>query len=155
LAAAFLLLAALTACSSDDRPTLAEATSQLVKDGDELLASGDLASSGSAKATEQADQDRQTSCAPDEVQRFFRAEGNFLDPPYRPSPHATVGLLRSKLVAMGYDEIVDNLDLQDEHLGVAVVRDPKARLTFMVTARTGQKPGILIVGKTECYGRDS
>jgi hypothetical protein len=154
LATAFLLLAVLTACSSDDRPTLAEVTSQLVKDGDELLASADLASFGTAKATERADQDRQTSCTPDEIQRFFRAEGNFLDPPYRPSPHNTVGLLRSKLVAMGYDEIVDNLDLQDEQLGVSVVRNPKTRLIFMMTARTGQKPGILIVGKTECYGRD-
>ncbi|MGN9785972.1 hypothetical protein ACTMTF_31410 [Nonomuraea sp. ZG12] len=153
VAAAFVFLAVVTACSADDRPTLNEATKQLVSDGDELLASSDMTQLGTAKATERADQDRRTSCAPDEVQRFYRAEGNISGPPDFQSPATTVALLKGKLRFMGYAEVMDESDLEDEHLGVAVVRHATTRLTFMIAVRADPEPGIMIVGKTECYAR--
>jgi hypothetical protein len=70
-------------------------------------------------------------------------------------PGNSAGLMQGLLEFMGYDEVVGDRDLRDENLGVSVVHNPKVGLTFVLTVRNGQKPNIMIVGKTGCYARDS
>ncbi|MGP3916766.1 hypothetical protein [Nonomuraea sp. 10N515B] len=154
-AAMLVSLIALTGCSGDaDIPTLDEATKQLVADGDKLLASRELAATGSAAATERADRESELGCLKGQVQRFFRAQGDLTGPPYVHSPSNVAGLMASWLRLRGYNKIVDNADLGDENLGVAVLQNPQTGITFFVTVRNGQKPHIMIVGKTSCYERD-
>ena len=128
---------------------------QLIADGDKLLASRELAATGSAAAAERADQDNEVGCLKGQVQRFFRAQGDLTGPPYKQSPGSAVGLMASWLRLRGYNKIVDDLDLRDENLGAAVLQNPQTGITFFVTVRNGQKPNIMIVGKTSCYERDS
>lgn len=145
-------LVTLTGCTGDaDKPTLDEATKLLIAEGDRILASQDLASSGSAAATERADRNSEVGCLKGQVQRFFRAEGYFKDPPYVPAPSNAVGLMASALRLRSYEVIVDNADLGDENLGTAVLRHPTSGITFLIAVRTAQKPNIMIVGKTGCY----
>jgi hypothetical protein len=152
-AVALACVAALTSCTQNEpeKPTLTEATQQLVSDGDKLLTSAELQASGSAQATERADSDQVGSCLPGKIQRFFRAEGNFSGSVDQQSPHNTVGLMRTALVAMGYEQLWDNLDVRDPDMAVVVAKKAKSGSMYMLIARTAQKPNILIIGKTECY----
>ncbi|MEW1837521.1 hypothetical protein AB0392_06140 [Nonomuraea angiospora] len=142
-------MVAVTACTSEpENPTLEAASRQLVSDGDELLASFELKQAGQAKATERAEKDQNGSCAPDEVQRFFRAEGDIT------GQHAAfnvAGLLQTRLRFMGYEDLVDDLDFRDQNLAVAAGRDPETDVTYVVAVQLAQKPNIRIVGKTACY----
>lgn len=152
VAAVLASLSVATGCTGDsDKPTLDEATKQLIADGDKLLNSKELTATGSATATERADQESKAGCVKGQVQRFFRAQGNLTGPPYVHSPGTAVGLIRGSLATQGYQTIVDDLDLEDENLGVTVLHNPKTGLTFLVTVRNGQQPNIMIVGKTSCY----
>ncbi|KAB8186976.1 hypothetical protein FH608_046685 [Nonomuraea phyllanthi] len=148
-------LAAMTGCSADsDRPSLDEASKQLIADGDKLLASQDLAATGSASATERADRDSEIGCLKGQVQRLFRAQGDLKGLPSQHSPSNAAGLMASGLALQGYDTIVDTSDLADANLGTAVLRHPTSGITFLITVRNGQKPNIMIVGKTSCYERN-
>ncbi|TDD07120.1 hypothetical protein E1292_13825 [Nonomuraea deserti] len=152
VAAALVAVAVVAGCTGNaDKPTMDEASKQLITDGDKLLASQDLARIGSATATERADQDGEAGCLKGQVQRFFRAQGNLTGPPYKQSPGNVAGLLGSWLRLRGYDTTIDDLDLRDENVGVAVLQHPTTGITFIITVRNGQKPNILIVGKTSCY----
>ncbi|MFI6497977.1 hypothetical protein [Nonomuraea typhae] len=143
-----------SACSgAPDKPTSDEATKLLIATGDKLLASQDIDALGSAAAIERADRDSESGCLKGQVQRLFRAQGDFDGPPYVRSPGSAVGLLTSWLRLEGYDVIVDNLDLRDENLSTAVLRHPTNDITFLINARTERKPNIMIVGKTGCYPR--
>ncbi|MFD9946781.1 hypothetical protein ACFWYW_17460 [Nonomuraea sp. NPDC059023] len=153
-AAALVSLIGVTGCSGDPaKPGLDEAAKLLVAEGDRILASQDLASSGSAAATERADRDSEVGCLKGQIQRFFRAEGDFKDPPYVPAPSNAVGLMASALRLRSYEVVVDKSDLGDENLGTAVLRHPTTGITFLIAVRTAQKPNIMIVGKTSCYER--
>ncbi|MBN6051062.1 hypothetical protein JYK22_03865, partial [Nonomuraea sp. RK-328] len=132
---------------------LDEAAKLLTAEGDKILTSQDLASAGSATATERADRDSEAGCLKGQVQRFFRAEGDLKGPPYVYSPGNVAGLMASGLRLRGYSKIVDDLDLRDESLGTAVLQHPTTGITFLITIRNGQKPNIMIVGKTSCYKR--
>ncbi|MCG5219475.1 hypothetical protein [Streptosporangium sp. KLBMP 9127] len=146
--------ALLAGCTAEpEKPTLEEAAKHLISDGDKLLGSFELRTSGQATATKRADTDESGSCTPDEVQRFFRAAGDFTGPANEQLPFNAVGLMQGKLESMGYDEVVDDLDLRDQNLGVSVLHNPETGLTFVLTARTAQKPNIVLVGKTGCYKR--
>ncbi|MGR6914276.1 hypothetical protein ACU635_08485 [[Actinomadura] parvosata] len=154
-AAMLVSLMVLTGCSGDsDIPTLDEAAKQLVTDGDKLIASRELAATGSATAMEKADRESELGCLKGQVQRFFRAQGDLTGPPYVHAPSNVAGLMASWLRLRGYNRIVDNADLGDENLGVAVLQNPQTGITFFVTVRNGQKPNIMIVGKTSCYERN-
>ncbi|MFG6195120.1 hypothetical protein [Nonomuraea sp. JJY05] len=154
VAAALVSLGLVTGCTGDPgKPTLEEATKQLVADGDKLLSSRELAATGSATATERADQESEVGCVKGQVQRFFRAQGNLTGPPYVHSPGTAVSLIRGVLAARGYQTIVGDLDLKDEDLDAIVLHNPKTGLTFLATVRNGQQPNIMIVGKTSCYER--
>ncbi|MEO3807141.1 hypothetical protein [Nonomuraea sp. B1E8] len=147
-----VLLMLVTSCMGDaDIPPLDEAAKLLIADGDKLLASQDL---GSVTTTERADRDSEVGCLKGQVQRFFRAQGDLTGPPYKQTPGSAVGLMASWLRLRGYNKVVDDLDLRDENLGAAVQRNPQTGITFFVTVRNGQKPHIMIVGKTSCYERD-
>ncbi|NJP96794.1 hypothetical protein HCN51_46470 [Nonomuraea sp. FMUSA5-5] len=147
-------LMVLTGCSGDaDIPSLDEVSKQLITDGDKLIASRELAATGSATATERADRESDAGCLKGQVQRFFRAQGDLNGPPYKHSPGNAAGLMASWLQVRGYSRVVDDLDLHDENLGVAVLRNPQTGITFMIAVRNGQKPHIRIVGKTSCYER--
>lgn len=153
VAAVLACLVALTGCSGEpERPTLAEATRQLVSDGDALVSGIEAGLTGLTK--ERADKpDRDSTCLTDEEQRFYIAKGNFANPAAE-NPLNLVGLLKGELARRGYyTDVVDNLDLWEEDLSVAVVVNPKARLTFVILARMEPTPNIMIVGKTECYLR--
>lgn len=142
----------LTGCSDEpERPTLAEATRQLVSDGDALVAGIEQGLTGLTKERA-TDPELDATCFSDEEQRYYIAKGNFATPS-REDPSTLVGLLRSKLVSKGYTEVVNNLDLWEDNLSVAVVVNPKARLTFILLARLDQTPNVMIIGKTECYLR--
>lgn len=130
-----------------------EAAKLLVADGEKLLASQDMRSVGSPAVTERADRDGEVGCLKGQVQRFFRAQGDLKGPPYKQSPSSFVGLLSSWLGLRSYDILVDSLDLRDENLGVVVLEHPTTGNTFLITVRNGQKPHIIVVGKTSCYER--
>ncbi|MEV4104425.1 hypothetical protein AB0J42_29635 [Nonomuraea sp. NPDC049649] len=156
VAATLAVFAALGGCTGNsDRPSFDEASKQLIADGDKLVNSQALGSTGSASATEKASQDSEAGCLKGEVQRFFRAQGDLTGPPYVHSPGSVAALMSSWLRLQGYEKIVDDLDLRDENLGMAVLRHPTTGITFVVTVRAEQKPNILIVGKTSCYERNS
>ncbi|MET7338956.1 hypothetical protein [Nonomuraea sp. NPDC005650] len=149
VAAVLACFAVLTGCSGEpERPTLAEAARQLVSDGDALVSGIESGLAGLTK--ERADQDRNTSCLKGEAQRYFRAKASFANPSAE-NPPSLVGLLKGDLEARGYTEVVDNLDLWEDDLSVAVVVNPKAKLTFVLLARKEPAPNVVIVGKTECY----
>nr|WP_188191786.1 hypothetical protein [Nonomuraea sp. SYSU D8015] len=129
-------VAAMAACTAaSEFPTLEAATEQLTADADHLLGASGL-------RLPAAEQVRDDSCVPGEVRAFLRIEGELVD--------ASVGLLE-KLQAMGYDKVVDDLDLRDDAQDVVVLRHPETRLTFELTVVDGDKPGVRIVGKTTCY----
>lgn len=149
VAAALACFAVLTGCSGGpERPTLAEATQQLVSDGDALVTGIESGLTGLMK--ERADQDRNTTCLKGEAQRYFRAKGNFVNPSAE-NPPSLIGLLKGDLEGKGYTEVVDNLDLWEDNVSVAVVIHPETKLTFVLMARMDAKPNVMIVGKTECY----
>ncbi|MEV1168117.1 hypothetical protein [Nonomuraea sp. NPDC049784] len=155
VAAVLVSLMAVTGCTGDsDKPTLDEATKQLIADGDKLLASREVAASGKVAATERADKDTESGCMPGQVQRFFRAQGDLSGQPDTYMPDNSAGLVRGLLGLMGYDTIVGQRDLRDANLGVSVMHNPKTGLTFILTVRKDPKPHIMIVGKTNCYARD-
>lgn len=125
-----------------------EATRQLVSDGD-MLVSGIEA--GLTKLTqERADQDRNTTCLKGETQRYFRAKADFLNPSAE-NPPSLVGLLKGDLESKGYREVVDNLDLWEDDVSVAVVVNAQSGLTFVLLARMEPPPNVMIIGKTACY----
>ncbi|MFI6499013.1 hypothetical protein [Nonomuraea typhae] len=155
IAAALASLAVATGCTGNtDTLTLAEASKQLITDGDKLVASQALASTGSATVTERAGEDSEAGCLKGQVQRFFRAQGDLKAPPNVRSPGGAAALMSSWLRLHSYEKIVDDLDLRDASLGMAVLRHPTTGITFLITIRDEPKPNILIVGKTRCYGRD-
>ncbi|NUR86604.1 MAG: hypothetical protein HOY71_21165 [Nonomuraea sp.] len=127
-----LCVAAATACSSAVEPTLEEATRRLTLDADALLTAAELNAS--------ADEVEDPSCVPGQVRHLVRAEGTLAGDP---------GGLLDRLQAMGYAEIVDDLDLRDESADVSVLRNPDTNLTFELTVLDG--PNVRIVGKTTCY----
>lgn len=143
----------MTGCSDEpERPTLAEATRQLVSDGDALVAGIEQGLTGLTKERATNPQ-RRATCLNDEEQRYYIAKGNFANPSAE-DPLGLVGILKGKLIAKGYHtEVVNNLDLWEDNLSVAVVVNPKARLTFILLARLDQTPNVMIIGKTECYLR--
>lgn len=151
--AILVCFAALASCSGEpERPTLAEATRQLVSDGDALVSGIE---SGLTRLTrERADQDRDATCLKDEEQRYFIAKGNFANPSAESATNL-VGLLKGELIGKGYStQVVDNLDLWEDDVSVAVVVNPRTRLTFVLLARMDSAPHVMIVGKTECYSRN-
>ncbi|MEV4477022.1 hypothetical protein [Nonomuraea sp. NPDC049504] len=101
---------------------------------------------------ERAEQDKSTSCGTGKAQRYFSAKGNFADPA-RQDAISRIGLLKGKLVTLGYRELVDELDLSDDDLGVAVLVNDETKLTFTLLGRSSTSPHIVIVGKTECFAR--
>ncbi|MET7336225.1 hypothetical protein [Nonomuraea sp. NPDC005650] len=144
----------MSACSAEsERPTLKAAAAQLVADGEKLVASRELTAAGTVTVTERADKDSEVGCLQGQVQRFFRAQGDFNPPPDVNSPSNSAGLMLGKLESLGYDKIADELDLRDENLGVTLSQNSRAGITFLVTVRNGQNPNIMIVGKTSCYER--
>lgn len=154
IAAVLACLALVAACTSEpdsseaEKPTLAEAAQQLVADGDALLTSLAESQTGTASATERAEQDKGEACLPDEVQRFFRAEGNMAG---RHAAFNIAGLMQTHLRALGYEDLVDDLDIRDQKLSVVAGRNPKTDITYVVAVQLEQKPNIRIVGKTACY----
>lgn len=150
-AAILACFAALTGCSGEpERPTLAEATQQLVSDGDDLV-DGIKAGLTGLKQERATNGDRDATCLNDEEQRYYIAKGDFANPSAE-SPLSLIGLLKTELITKGYyTEVVDNLDLWEDNLSVAVVVNPKAKLTFILLARMEPTPNVMIVGKTECY----
>ncbi|MEV1168205.1 hypothetical protein [Nonomuraea sp. NPDC049784] len=137
--AVLFCVAAMTACATaSGLPSLEEAARQLDSDATALLSASDLHLSPVAR-------DEDGSCVPGQVRRYFRAESDLTD--------ASAGLLE-RLQAMGYDKVVDDLDLRDGDQDISVLRNPKTRLTFELTVISGEKPGIRIVGKTTCYATD-
>lgn len=155
VAVALVSLAVMTGCTGDsNKPSYEEATKQLVADGDKLLASREVAASGKVVATERADKDAESGCAPGEVQRFFRAQGDFSGSPDAYMPDNSAGLMRGLLGLMGYDTVVGQRDLRDANLGVSVMHKPQTGLTFILTVRKDRTPHIMIVGKTSCYAGD-
>ncbi|MEU4573626.1 hypothetical protein [Nonomuraea sp. NPDC023979] len=100
---------------------------------------------------ERADRDRDSTCLNDEEQRFYIAKGNFANPAAESATNL-VGLLKGQLISKGYStQVVDNLDLWEDDVSVAVVVNPEARLTFVLLARMESTPNVMIIGKTECY----
>ena len=151
IAAALTCLAVLTACSGEPgRPTLEEATRQLANDGDALLSMVKTDLTGLTE--ERANKDRTTSCKPGEIQRYFTAKGNFTNLAGQ-DPISRIGLLKGKLQALGYREVVDELDVSEDELGVVVTHHAEAHLTFVLVGRASEAPNLVIVGKTECYPR--
>ncbi|WP_344872450.1 hypothetical protein [Nonomuraea antimicrobica] len=153
-AATLVSLIAVMGCTAGlNRPTLEEATKQLIADGDKLIASREVAASGKLAVTERAEKDTESGCIPGQVQRFFRAQGDLSGAPDVHMPYNSAGLMQSVLEFVGYDSVVNDRDLRDENLGLSVVRNSKTGLTFTLTVRNGQTPNIMIVGKTDCYAR--
>ncbi|MEU4235297.1 hypothetical protein AB0F17_64445 [Nonomuraea sp. NPDC026600] len=154
VAAVLASSAVLTGCSGEpERPTLTDAARQLVSDGDALLSGieSDLTGVTKERATKP---DRNATCLKDEEQRYYIAKGTFANPSAE-DPLSLVGLLKGKLTTRGYStEVVDNLDLWEDNTSVAVVVNPKAKLTFVLLARMEPTPNIMIIGKTECYRRN-
>ncbi|MGP4097163.1 hypothetical protein [Nonomuraea sp. KM90] len=128
-----------------------QATRQLVRDGDALLSM--IQSDLTGLTQERADKDRTTSCGTGQAQRYFLAKGNFADPA-RQDPLSRIGLLKGKLETMGYREVVDELDLGEDELGVTVLVNDQASLTFVLLGRLSEAPNLVITGKTECYARN-
>lgn len=147
-------LAVTSACSAEpEKPSLEEAAKQLIADGDKLVTFRELSTAATVSVTERADKDSEVGCLQGQIQRFFRAQGDFNAPPAVTSPSNSAGLMLGKLESLGYDKIVDELDLRDENLGVTLSQNLRTGLTFLVTVRNRQKPNIVIVGKTSCYER--
>ncbi len=144
-------LAALTACttSEPEKPTLASATKSLIADANALLASAEMKESGQVQPTEKAEQDKPGSCLPGEIQRFYRAQGNFLRPGQQ-SPGVAALSARAALQRIGYDKIIDDLDIRVENLSVVVLRKPESGVTFVVASQIAE-PNIVVVGKTDCF----
>ncbi|QFY12917.1 hypothetical protein GBF35_45865 [Nonomuraea phyllanthi] len=147
--------AVLTGCSGEpERPPLAEAARRLVNDGDALSSGIEAGLTGLTKERA-SDPDRDSTCLDDEEQRFYIAKGSFANPSAESATNF-VGLLKGKLISMGYStEVVDNLDLWEDNVSVAVLVHPEAKLTFVLLARMDATPNVVIVGKTECYPRNA
>ncbi|MBE1586926.1 hypothetical protein ACFPOI_00720 [Nonomuraea angiospora] len=138
LSAALLCVAAMTACTAAaELPTLEDAARQLDSDGGALLGSAGLRLSTESPADDD-------SCVPGQVRRYFRAESDL----------ASASALLDRLQAMGYDKVVDDLDLRDGDQDVSVLRNPETRLTFELTVLSGDEPGVRVIGKTTCYTAD-
>ncbi|MEQ4725147.1 hypothetical protein [Nonomuraea sp. B19D2] len=154
VAALLACLAVMSACSAEpEKPSLDEAAKQLVADGEKLVASRELTAAGTVTVTERASKDGELGCLKGQVQRFFRAQGDLAGPPHVHSPGNSAGLMLSALRNLGYDKVIDSLDLRDENLSVTLAQNPKTGITFLVAVRNTQKPNIMIVGKTTCYER--
>ncbi|MDX3110103.1 hypothetical protein [Nonomuraea angiospora] len=138
LSAVLLCVAAMTACTAAaELPTLEDAARQLDSDGGALLGSAGLRLSTESPADDD-------SCVPGQVRRYFRAESDL----------ASASALLDRLQAMGYDKVVDDLDLRDGDQDVSVLRNPETRLTFELTVLSGDEPGVRVIGKTTCYTAD-
>ncbi|WP_125637027.1 hypothetical protein [Nonomuraea sp. WAC 01424] len=124
------------ACTSARQPSFEEAARRLTADTDTLLAASTLTVSPAHRSDETEDR----SCLPGQVRRLVQAEGE--------AAGAPDGVLLA-LQDMGYDQIVDDLDLRDESTGVFIVRNPETNLTFELTVLDG--PNVRIVGRTTCY----
>ncbi|MFF4197860.1 hypothetical protein [Nonomuraea sp. NPDC001831] len=151
VATVLVCFAVMTGCSGEEPSTLDESTRQLVSDGDAVMSL--IASDLTGVTKERADRDRTTSCGTGQSQRYFMAKGNFSDPA-KQDPLSRIGLLKGKLETLGYREVVDELDLDENELGVTVVVNDKANLTFILLGRLSQAPNLVIVGKTACYPRN-
>lgn len=128
----------MTACTAAaELPTLEDAARQLDSDGGALLGSAGLRLSTESPADDD-------SCVPGQVRRYFRAESDL----------ASASALLDRLQAMGYDKVVDDLDLRDGDQDVSVLRNPETRLTFELTVLSGDEPGVRVIGKTTCYTAD-
>ncbi|MEV0378727.1 hypothetical protein [Nonomuraea sp. NPDC050643] len=140
LSAVLFCVVAMTACSTSSQPpTLEAATRRLNTDAGSLVSATELHLSGMEQV-----EDR--SCVPGQVRRFLRGESDLA---------ADSSGLLARLEAMGYDMVVDDLDLRDDDgQDVAVLRHPETRLTFELTVLSGDRPGVQVVGKTTCYAAD-
>ncbi|MGW2214851.1 hypothetical protein ACWCSD_07685 [Nonomuraea sp. NPDC001684] len=136
MSAVLVCVAVAAACTSGRQSSFEEAARQLTADTDTLLTSAALRVSPADRSDETEDR----SCVPGQVRRLVRAEGETADAPD--------GLLHT-LQDMGYDQIVEDLDLRDETPVVSVVRNPRTNLTFELTVLDG--PNVRIVGRTTCY----
>ncbi|MEW1839465.1 hypothetical protein AB0392_16075 [Nonomuraea angiospora] len=138
LSAVLLCVAAMTACTAAyELPTLEDAARQLDSDGGALLGSAGLRLSTESPADDD-------SCVPGQVRRYFRAESDL----------TSASALLDRLQAMGYDKVVDDLDLRDGDQDVSVLRNPETWLTFELTVLSGDEPGVRVIGKTTCYTAD-
>ncbi|MFI7128270.1 hypothetical protein ACIBQ1_21395 [Nonomuraea sp. NPDC050153] len=154
VAALLACLAVMSACSAEpERPSLKAAAAQLVADGEKLVASRELTAAGTVTVTERADQDGELGCLKGQVQRFFRAQGDLAGSPSAHSAGNSAGLMLSALRNLGYDKIMDSLDIRDENLSVTLAQNPKTGIIFLVAVRRSPEPNIMIVGKTNCYER--
>ncbi|MGP4093570.1 hypothetical protein [Nonomuraea sp. KM90] len=134
--AVLFCVVAVTACAAAaEPPTLEEAARQLDTDATSLLSAAELHLSAVESVTDDA-------CGQGRARHFFRAESDLVD--------ATAGLLE-RLQALGYHKVVDDLDLRDEAQAVAVLRNPRTRVTFELTVLSGDEPGVQVVGRTICY----
>ncbi|MEU5863092.1 MULTISPECIES: hypothetical protein [unclassified Nonomuraea] len=136
MSAVLICVAVAAACTSGRQFSFEEAARQLTADTDTLLTSAALRVAPDHRSDETEDR----SCVPGQVRRLVRAEGEAADAPD--------GLLDT-LQDMGYDRIVEDLDLRDESPEVSVVRNPRTNLTFELTVLDG--PNVRIVGRTTCY----
>jgi hypothetical protein len=136
LSALLFCVAAITACATaSELPTLEAAARQLDSDADHLLKGSELRQSAVRGNDGSA-------CVPGQARHFYQAESDVAD--------VSDGLLE-RLQAMGYDKVVDDLDLRDDAQDVAVLRNPRTRVTFELTVLSGDEPGVRVVGKTICY----
>ncbi|GAA4911561.1 hypothetical protein GCM10023334_010630 [Nonomuraea thailandensis] len=131
-----ICVAAVTACATaSELPTLEAATRRLDADADALIRASELR----LTSLRRADDD---TCVPGQLRHFVQAESELAD--------AADGLL-ARLRTLGYDKVVDDLDLRDDEQGVAVLRHPTTRLEFELTVLSGERAGVRVVGKTTCY----
>ncbi|MGW4794192.1 hypothetical protein ACWEPC_17500 [Nonomuraea sp. NPDC004297] len=136
LPALLLCAAAVTACMAAERPpTREEAARQLDADAGHLLGNAGLRLSAPDRRDDHA-------CVPGKVRHSVRAESDL--------PEVSDGLLR-RLRAMGYDRVADDPDLRDDDQDVAVLRHPRTWVEFELTVRSGDRPGVRVVGRTSCY----
>ncbi|TYB67650.1 hypothetical protein FXF51_12735 [Nonomuraea sp. PA05] len=139
LSAVLFCVAAITACTAaSELPTLEAATKRLDADAGELIRASELHLS----AVKRADDD---TCVPGQLRHFVQAESDLAG--------STDGLLE-RLRALGYDKVVDDLDLRDHDQDVAVLRNPRTRLEFELTVLSGERSGVRVVGKTTCYAAE-
>ncbi|MEV0615317.1 hypothetical protein AB0I81_18490 [Nonomuraea sp. NPDC050404] len=139
LSALLLCVAAVAGCATaSETPTLEEAARRLDADAGHLLGASELQLSAVRRAGD-------ATCVPGQVRHFFQAESDAAGAPDE---------LLERLQAMGYDKVVDDLDLRDGDQDVSVLRDPATRVTFVLTVLAEDEPGVRVVGKTSCYAVD-
>ncbi|UBU11754.1 hypothetical protein [Nonomuraea gerenzanensis] len=139
LPAVLVCVAAVTACAAaSELPTFEAATRRLDADAGELIRATELHLSAVRRADD-------ATCVPGQMRHFVQAESD--------RAGATDGLV-SRLRALGYDQVVDDLDLRDDDQDVAVLRHPRTRLEFELTVLSGERGGVRVVGRTTCYATE-